>query len=52
MKSAFITVPRKYQVDTSMIRLNSSDCSNEVGDDMLPWLPEDFHEDSTIVTIQ
>jgi len=34
------------------MRLNSSDCSNEVEDDMLPWLPEDFAEDSTVVTIQ
>jgi ornithine decarboxylase len=52
VKAAFLSVPRKYQVDTTMIRLNSGDCSNEVGDDMLPWLPEDFYEDSTIVTIQ
>jgi hypothetical protein len=52
VKAAFLSVPRKYQLDTSMIRLNSGDCSNEISDDMLPWLPEDFYEDSTIVTIQ
>lgn len=39
-------------MDASAIRLNPSDCSNEVEDDMLPWLPEDFTEDSTVVTIQ
>jgi len=52
VKAAFQSVPRKYQVDTSIIRLNSGDCSNEVEDDMLPWLPEDFAEDTTVVTIQ
>lgn len=52
MKAAFLSVPRKYHLDTPVIRLNSSDCSNEVEDDMLPWLPEDFTEDSTVVTIQ
>ncbi len=51
VKAAFQSAPRKYQVDAAAIRLNSSDCSNEVEDDMLPWLPEDFAED-TIVTIQ
>ena len=52
VKAAFLTVPRKYQADTSAIRLNSTDCSNEVEDDMLPWLPEDIAEDTTVVTIQ
>ncbi|CAF0778663.1 unnamed protein product [Rotaria sordida] len=52
VKAAFQTIPRKYQVDTSVIRHNSCDCSNEVEDDMLPWLPEDFIEDATVVTIQ
>jgi hypothetical protein len=52
VKAAFQSVPRQYQVDATAIRLNSSDCSNEVEDDMLPWLPEDFAEDSTVVTIQ
>jgi len=52
VKAAFQSVPRKYQIDTPIIRLNSSDCSNEVEDDMLPWLPEDFAEDTTVVTIQ
>ena len=51
VKAAFLPVPRKYH-DTPAIRLNSTDCSNEVEDDMLPWLPEDFTEDSTVVTIQ
>jgi len=52
VKAAFQTVPRRFQLDTSIIRLNSGDCSNEVEDDMLPWLPEDFAEETTIVTIQ
>jgi ornithine decarboxylase len=52
VKAAFQSVPRQYQVDATAMRLNSSDCSNEVEDDMLPWLPEDFAEDSTVVTIQ
>jgi ornithine decarboxylase len=52
VKAAFQTVPRKHQVDTSIIRLNSSDCSNEVEDDMLPWVPEIFAEDTTVVIIQ
>ncbi|CAF0926465.1 unnamed protein product [Rotaria sp. Silwood1] len=52
VKSAFQTVPRKYVVDTSVMRHNSSDCSNEVEDDMLPWILEDFVEDATVVTIQ
>jgi hypothetical protein len=54
VKAAFQSVPRKYQIDTSILRLNLSDCSNEVEDDMLPWLPEDFGEDTTatVVTIQ
>jgi len=52
VKAAFLSVPRKYQVDPAIIRINSSDCSNEVEDDMVPWLPEDLAEDSTIVIIQ
>ncbi|UJR28368.1 hypothetical protein I4U23_009611 [Adineta vaga] len=52
VKAAFQSEPRKYPVDTASIRLNSTDCSNEVEDDMLPWLPEDFTEDTTVVTIQ
>jgi hypothetical protein len=52
VKAAFQIAPRKYQVDPSVIRLNSGDCSNEVEDDMVPWLPEDLAEESTFVTIQ
>jgi hypothetical protein len=52
VKAAFQSVPRKYQIETAATRLNSTDCSNEVEDDMLPWLPEDFAEDTTVVTIQ
>jgi ornithine decarboxylase len=50
VKAAFQSIPRKFPADTSTIRLNSSDCSNEVEDDMLPWLPE--AEDTTVLTIQ
>jgi len=52
VKAAFQSVPRKHQIDTSALRLISGDCSNEVEDDMLPWLPEDFAEDTTAVIIQ
>jgi hypothetical protein len=52
VKGAFQSVPRKYSIDASILRLNSSDCSNEVEDDMVPWLPEGFFEDTTVVTIQ
>lgn len=52
VKAAFQSVPRRFQADTSVMRLNSCDCSNEVEDDMLPWIPEDFIEDSAIVTSQ
>jgi len=52
VKAAFQSVPRKHQIDTSALRLISGDCSNEVEDDMLPWLPEDFTEDTTAVIIQ
>lgn len=52
VKAAFISVPRKYQVDSSAIRLNSCDCSNEVEDDLLPWIPDDYIEDAAVVTIQ
>ena len=52
MKAAFLSVPRRYQVDSATSRANTGDCSYEVEDNMLPWLPEDFAEDATIVTIQ
>jgi ornithine decarboxylase len=48
VKGAFQSVPRKYQLDTPIIRLNS-ECSNEVEDDMLPWLPEDLADDSFVI---
>jgi diaminopimelate decarboxylase len=52
VRAAFQSVPRKFQFETPVIRLNSSDCSNEVEDDMLPWLLEDLSEETTVVTIQ
>jgi len=45
---AFQPQQRKSRV----FRLNSTDCSNEIEDDMLPWLLEDLFEDSTVVSIQ
>lgn len=48
VKSAFQPQQRKSRV----FRLNSTDCSNEIEDDMLPWLLEDLFEDSTVVSIQ
>ena len=50
--AAFQPVARKVQLDAHYIRLNSSDCSNEIEDDMLPWLLEDIAEDTSVVTIQ
>ncbi|CAF1260468.1 unnamed protein product [Rotaria magnacalcarata] len=52
VKAAFQSIPRKHQVDTCIMRLNSCDCSNEVEDDMLPWIPEDFIEEAAVVTSQ
>ena len=34
------------------MRINSTDCSNEIEDTEVPWLPEDFIEDTPVVTIQ
>jgi hypothetical protein len=51
VKAAFQPIPRKAQVDTPIIRLNSCDCSNEIEDDMLPWLIEDLNDDTTVLTI-
>jgi len=48
VKLAFQPQQRKSRV----FRLNSTDCSNEIEDDMLPWLLEDLFEDSTVVSIQ
>lgn len=48
VKSAFQPQRRKSQI----FRLNSTDCSNEIEDDMLPWLLEDLFEDTTVVSIQ
>ena len=52
VKAAFQPVARKVQLDAHYLRLNSSDCSNEIEDDMLPWLLEDIAEDTSVVTIQ
>jgi ornithine decarboxylase len=45
VKSAFQPRRKKSQFDAQLHRLNSNDCSNEIEDDMLPWLPEDLIED-------
>lgn len=50
VKSAFQTQPQQRK--SRLFRLNSTDCSNEIEDDMLPWLLEDLFEDSTVVSIQ
>jgi hypothetical protein len=34
------------------MRLNSNECSNEIEDNMLPWLDEDLIEDTTVLTTQ
>jgi hypothetical protein len=52
VKPAFQSIPRRAHVDTSMMWMNSGDCSNEIEDDMLPWLLEDWIEDSVVVSMQ
>lgn len=52
IKAAFQPAQRKCQFDSHPIRLNSTDCSNEIEDDMLPWLLEDLTEETTVVSIQ
>ena len=49
VRAAFQPIGKKHQFDK---RLNSNDCSNEVEDDMLPWLLEDLVEDISVITIQ
>jgi len=48
VKTAFQPIQRKSQ----LIRLNSNECSNEIEDDMLPWLLEDIAEDTPVLAIQ
>lgn len=52
VKAAFQPNQRKPQADAAITRLNPTDCSNEVEDDMLPWLLEDLVEETSVVTIQ
>jgi ornithine decarboxylase len=52
IKNAFQPIRRKPQFDAQLMRLNSNDCSNEIEDDMLPWLLEDVVEDTPVLTIQ
>lgn len=46
VKRAFQPAPKKCR------RLNSTDCSNEVEDDMLPWLLEDLFEETAMISSQ
>lgn len=46
VKRAFQPAPKKVP------RMNSTDCSYEVEDDMLPWLLEDLTEEAAIVSSQ
>jgi hypothetical protein len=52
INGAFQPLRRKSQFDGQLMRRNSTDCSNEIKDYMLPWLPEDFVDDTPVVTIQ
>lgn len=52
VKAAFQTIPRKIHMDSSAMRMNIGDCSNEVEDDLLPWLIEELTDETTVVTIQ
>lgn len=49
LRPAFQPIRPRPPVDTSLVPY---DCSNEVEDDMLPWLLEDLTDDATVVTIQ
>lgn len=46
VKRAFQPAPKKCH------RLNSTDCSYEVEDDMLPWLLEDLFEETAMISSQ
>ncbi|UJR21120.1 hypothetical protein I4U23_024220 [Adineta vaga] len=52
VKDAFAMPSRKLPVDGHFIRMNSMDCSNEIEDEELPWIPEDIAEDQMFVTSQ
>jgi len=52
VKPAFQPIRRKSQYDAQLMRLNSNECSNEIEDNMLPWLDEDLIEDTTVLTTQ
>lgn len=52
VKDAYRPQQRKSMMDTQFIRLNSSDCSIEIEDDMMPWICEDYVEDAPCVTSQ
>lgn len=52
VKPAFQPIRRKSHYDAQLLRINSTDCSNEVEDNMLPWLLEDLIEDTSLLTIQ
>ncbi|CAF3231529.1 unnamed protein product [Rotaria socialis] len=52
VKDAFLPKLKKYQYETQLVRFNINECSNEVEDDMIPWLLEDSAEDSAVLTIQ
>jgi len=52
VKTAFEENIKKNQLKARFTRLVSGECSNEIEDDMMPWLPEDLTEESSIVAIQ
>jgi ornithine decarboxylase len=48
VKPAFQPIRRKSR----LLRPNSTDCSNEIEDNMVPWLLEDSVEDTSLLAIQ
>ncbi|CAF3899678.1 unnamed protein product [Rotaria sp. Silwood2] len=52
VKAAFQPIRKTSQYDTQSIRFTINDCSNEVEEDLLPWLIEDSVEDMPVLTIQ
>ncbi|CAF1435003.1 unnamed protein product [Rotaria sordida] len=52
VKAAFQPTRKTRRYNKPSIRFTATDCSNEIEEDMLPWLLEDSSEDTPILTIQ
>lgn len=52
IKAAYQPKRKRVQFDAQLIRRNSNDCSNEIEDNLSPWLLEDLFEEAPALTIQ